>query len=894
MNDSINKSRPVGFSQGRLLILPLLVLAGILLAAATRARAGNLLVNPGFEANSGHVVAQGWTYFSPPPPAGYFGDYWVEGNAPPHSGSLYWKEWGALYLPAPTNNVAGIYQDFSSAPGSVYQASGWLYTISSDGGGLGPDCVTWIEVSFLGSSSNLLALYKSANFSASLGMDQWLQFPVTNACDLSSPVATGDPHFTTYAPTGSVSQLVAPVGTKTVRYRFAYLQSGVEGGDCLLDDAVLNQISGPIAPVISGLFPLNMIFVKPADGLSFTVTSPSGFAISNNAIHVVLNGVDVSSALAITGSSSNKFVTYNGLQSNLTYTASITVTDNFNFTASANTYFETTWVGIPLVVYLWEAEDFDYTNGLYLNSPAHCGAPGDPNCYFGKVGTEGVDEHSLGVQGTHLYRPDDPICTDISGDYLRKDLVASGSLDYRLDPFVGGEWVNYTRDWTNGTYWVVARLATGEGLAGSLSLSQVNPDQTTTNLGVFTIASGRGWTAFDNIFLTDTNGNIASVTLNGKATLRVTSGGNLLPNFFALVVATVDLPVVSAMYPTGKHPFESTNAFSFTITSQGATFPTNGIQVILDGRDVSSGLVITGSASTKNVVYSALLTNAVHIAILAATNSLGHGILLTNQFDTFSQQNYMVEAEDFDHDGGQFISPWFPDAYQAYGATTNIDFQHSTITGEQYPYRSGGIPEEIARDFLRQDFIDVGAIDYHLAWYGPSDWANYTRDYPAGSFNIYARSAGLGPYLMSLDQVISGAGTTNQTTRRLGLWSAVGRDNQTHAWVPLLDSGSQGPVVVNLSGTGTLRITTSTGDCYPSYFMLVPAASSLSLSASMRSGSVILSFPTQAGVSYRVLYRDDLIVGNWTILSTLTGDGTVKSMSVAPANSRRFYQLATP
>src|SRR5437016_2903323 len=68
--------------------------------------ASNLLVNPGFESSSGHVVytpgvqpATGWTYFSPPEPSTYFGDYWVESTAPAHSGTLYWKEWGALYSP---------------------------------------------------------------------------------------------------------------------------------------------------------------------------------------------------------------------------------------------------------------------------------------------------------------------------------------------------------------------------------------------------------------------------------------------------------------------------------------------------------------------------------------------------------------------------------------------------------------------------------------------------------------------------------------------------------------------------------------------------------------------------------------------------------------------------
>ena len=894
MNDTADNSPLFRNRNGGMRFQPftgaLLALAAALGLAARPAQADNILVNPGFEANSGHVVAAGWTYFSPPPPPGYYGDYYVESAVPAHSGTLYWKEWGALYDAAKTN-VAGIYQDFSSAPGSIYQASGWFFTKSTDA--LGADCVTWVEVSFLGATSNILALYRSDNFSTSVGTDAWFQFPVTNACDLSSPVYTGDPYFTTYAVTGSVSQLVAPLGTKRVRYRYAYLQAGNQGGSAYLDEAVLNQISGPLPPVISGLFPLNMIFVNPSDGITFNVSSPSGFTINNSDIHLVVNGLDVSGSLAISGSSSNKNVAYYGLQSNLTYTASITVTDTFNFTASANTYFETTWVGVPPVVYLWEAEDFDFSNETFLNNPDLCSAPGNPNCYFGKVGVEGVDEHNLSVAPAHLYRPDDAMGTTVSGDYLRKNLFEAGRLDFRIDPFQGGEWVNYTRDWPNGTHWVVARLATDVGLSGTLTLSQVNPDTTTTDLGTFTIANGRGWSTYDNVYLKDTNGNHATVVLNGQATLRVTSGGNLLPGFFMLVAAQVDLPQLSNVYPTGTHPFENTNAFSFTVTSVGATFPTNSIKLNLDGIDASSGLVISGSASTKNVVYSGLLANARHLAIITITNSLGHGISLTNSFDTFSETHYMVEAEDFDHDGGQYVTDWVPDAYEGMGATTNIDFQHTPVGGEQFTYRSDGIPEEIARDYLRQSFIDVGGIDYHLAWFGPLDWANYTRDYPTGNFYVYVRTAGFGGYSMYLDQVVSGGGTANEVTKKLGQWGAVGRDNQTHDWVQLTDDGLVAPVVVKLGGINTLRISTTTGDCYPNYFMLVPA-SGISVSAARSGSNVVISFPTQAGAIYRVFYRDTLTTGNWTLLTTLLGDGTGKS-AIDPATvAERFYKVVAP
>src|ERR1017187_5176483 len=214
-------------------------------------QAGNLLVNPGFETPpDGQVVAAGWTYFAPPTLGAGIQDYWIvtqtganaSAQVPPHSGTYFWKEWGALYASPPTNNVAGIYQTFSSAQGNIYQASGWFATSAADM--LGTNCATWIEVSFLGATNNVLALYKSSNFSSSAGLNSWFNYPVTNVCNLSSPISTGDPYFPTYTVTGSASQLVAPPGTTAVTYRYAYLQAGVNGGSAYLDDALLNQING--------------------------------------------------------------------------------------------------------------------------------------------------------------------------------------------------------------------------------------------------------------------------------------------------------------------------------------------------------------------------------------------------------------------------------------------------------------------------------------------------------------------------------------------------------------------------------------------------------------------------------------------------------------------------
>src|SRR5262249_54054611 len=155
-----------------------------------------------------------------------------------------------------------------------------------------------------------------------------------------------------------------------------------EGGSCYFDSALLNQTGGTIPPLITSLYPFNMIFISPSDGLSFTASSPQGITIPTNGISVVLNGVNISSSLTISGSSSNKNISYNGLQSNTVYTAAISVTDASNLTTTANSYFETTWVGIQPILYLWEAEDFNFSSNKFYNHPIFCTTAGTTNCYF--------------------------------------------------------------------------------------------------------------------------------------------------------------------------------------------------------------------------------------------------------------------------------------------------------------------------------------------------------------------------------------------------------------------------------------------------------------------------------------------------------------------------------
>ena len=93
----------------------------------------------------------------------------------------------------------------------------------------------------------------------------------------------GDPYFITVCGDGNREPNRGAAGTTKVRYRVAYLQNLNQGGSGYLDAAVLDQVSGPQPPVVSNVFPLNMIYVNPADGISFNVSSQAATPLTTAA-----------------------------------------------------------------------------------------------------------------------------------------------------------------------------------------------------------------------------------------------------------------------------------------------------------------------------------------------------------------------------------------------------------------------------------------------------------------------------------------------------------------------------------------------------------------------------------------------------------------------------------
>ncbi len=74
-----------------------------------------------------------------------------------------------------------------------------------------------------------------------------------------------------------------------------------------------------------------------------------------------------------------------------------------------------------------------------------------------------------------------------------------------------------------------------------------------------------------------------------------------------------------------------------------------------------------------------------------------------------------------------------------------------------------------------------------------------------------------------------------------------------------------------------------------SLFLKIP----VTVTATKSGANFNLSFPTQLGVNYQVVYKNNLTDPSWTLLTSVSGDGSVKSVSDPASQTRRFYSVKT-
>jgi len=737
----------------------------------------------------------------------------------------------------------------------------------------------------------------------------------------------------------------------------------------------------------------NTALFNATNTLKFSINSPAS-PVSASGIQLVLNGTNVSSNLVLVGAGTESVnVSYTNLLLNQSYTGQIIVTNQAGSVVTAPVQFDT----FSTSYYTWEAEDFDFNGGQFINNPVI--STNSVNSYYNTVGVSNIDEYVPNYNPTnqpHLWRTNDEVSIALAGDTSRAQFTAAGIPDYLVGFFNPGNWLNYTRTYPAGVYNIYGRLANGNGGLANCSLAEVVSGQTSTSqtlsaLGIFQFAA-QGWNSFNFIPLTDASGNLLAVKLNGLTTLRVTSGplgGGINMNFFMLVPGSNTPPAIANIYPDGLQPFETTNMLSFTVSSSVSTVSQNNIQVTLNGANVSSQLTFSGS-STNWAVNLPLAQQGVFTVVITATDAAGHVNTHTETFNTLSINNYHWMAADYDFStnngtgtlanngddgtggsvgdgwtGGLFINNPVPSGdtgdptdlqtYQfetnsyfgypsgwssfldphAFGAVAqqSIDINWATnltqdpgliVSNSVYRFSSNissgdGVGTQVAGDsFLLPEFLaaqtnilygtdgssggpDTNICEFNVSYFYSGDWLNYTRNYPAGTFNVWGRLAGgAGAFTnCTLSLVTAGVGTSNQTTQVLGAFSDPAPAGwQTYHLIELLDANNN-PVSVQLSGRETLRLTapnnaTPSGNGVNSlFFMLVPTASlqPFSISASLSGTNIRISIPTQSGHNY-TLWHAATLTSAWTqVGSTITGNGSVQTIPEPASSAQGYYRV---
>ena len=205
----------------------------------------------------------------------------------------------------------------------------------------------------------------------------------------------------------------------------------------------------------------------------------------------------------------------------------------------------------------------------------------------------------------------------------------------------------------------------------------------------------------------------------------------------------------------------------------------------------------------------------------------------------------------------------------------------------------------------------------------PANWGNNS---PQTSFTI-TNTGSVVQYLSALSFVgdtyyPNPINTANFNTMHIDLWTANGNqffiqlasvvpntqgaqvgvfNMATNQWVgidiPLSQFAAANPATVFTDIEQILWVdNVGTGlknaDFYfdNAYFYNRPAASSLS--ASLSGSTIHLSYATQSGFNYTVLYKTNLTDAAWQTLSTSIGDGSVQTATDSTGQKTRFYRLS--
>ena len=404
--------------------------------------------------------------------------------------------------------------------------------------------------------------------------------------------------------------------------------------------------------------PNNSIFQPAANGLSFHVTTLDPNTIPPGNIQLILNGSNVSAGLNISGTATDRAVSYNGLVANVIYNGTIIVSDAAG-RFSTNTFkFDTLDSATSLVI---DAEDYNY-DATGLCDPvfgALFGGPGGdfqdnapPGAYANFLGVPETDYHDslapIPPNPSNPYRPCDGVGTRVSSDLVRPEHASAMVPDYEIWQLAAGDWMNYTRTFPAQNYRVYLRAAATTPRLLTLSAvtsSRSDSNQTTLLLGEFDVPVT---SRFDYTPLSDAVSSLPVVLgLSGIRTFKLTAANtanDVSANFLVFVPTTEPVTAIGPIVVSRSPAPDATNvrrdtAIDATIQNRATSVNVGTIQLRVDNVNVTASTTITPTGTGATVHHqpaAPFAAGSVHNVQLSYNDNLGNPFSDTWSFTTSS------------------------------------------------------------------------------------------------------------------------------------------------------------------------------------------------------------------------------------------------------------------
>ncbi|MBN8247019.1 MAG: hypothetical protein J0L84_06200, partial [Verrucomicrobia bacterium] len=367
--------------------------------------------------------------------------------------------------------------------------------------------------------------------------------------------------------------------------------------------------------------------------------------------------------------------------------------------------------------------------------------------------------------------------------------------------------------------------------------------------------------------------------------------------------ATDEPPRIEAVAPSeGAIFLAPSTPVTFRVVDDNA-IPDSGVVVTLNGTDftTANGLSLGAAGSTRSGTLGGLVADRTYTGQIRVTDSAGATRTAVLSFDTFSSAVRTVEVEDYNFESGGFFNQPVRTAelggpadnsYTDRVGTADVDFldTRTAPNGADTMYRTQDpVRMQRALDNRRRDQFnsDLGVYDYEVGDIAAGDWMNYTREFAAGSYEVYLREAvvNLERADSVLEEVTSDPAQPGQTVRLLGTF-AGGQTGFIARNIALTDGAGQNRVVLRLSGRTTLRLRhltadTSAGNRYLNYLAFVPVAD-----AGVQRPAVTSVLPANGSVTATTEARIEAVIQNRdTRLAPETVVLLVNDLGVAPTVS---------